>query len=335
MDPQQPYTPAPTPQTPAGPPQPTTQPAQQAYAPVTGTTPQPQAPSGPQPVTWQPEAVQPVNPAGPWAPNQQAPAQPPTAGYPAANGATPNYGAPAANTAFYAGAPTAQAHKNNKTIKIVIIAGVAFVVLTFAAIFILAFIANVQKRKNAAEGTSSTSNSASATDSTAAATADVVDRKDGTLDLGTLINPQTTIKDQAVKAKLNQQLNMSDGLSYMITSVDRNFVANSKYLKATDGKELIKVNVVFGNRAKSSDRYMSGNDFALKNSSGGLQQYEYATADEVPDVLKGTNVEPGKQAKGSIIFKVDKNEKISIVTEEKYTNYTTKKDVSVTSEVTP
>lgn len=208
-------------------------------------------------------------------------------------------------------------HGGQNTKLIVIIAAAVFVLLLAVGIFF------VMKGNNPVSNltNSITGNS------------DVVDRSDGTLDLSELIDPVDTIKNQDITAKLNQQVNLSDGSSYMVTSVERNWT--NPEVKAASGKELIKVNVVVGNKSKEGGLYFSDNFFRLKNSAGGLQDSEYVTEEEVPDMLVGGEVAPGKQKKGAIIYEVDKDEQLGgLITEDKYTKFGSDDEITVKSIVT-
>jgi len=163
---------------------------------------------------------------------------------------------------------------------------------------------------------------------------EVVDRSDGTLDLSDLVDKQGSIANQDVKAKLKQQVNLKDGTSYMVTAVERNWTSTSRYTKAAAGKELIKVSMVVGNKSKEGQVYVSSSMFKVKNSAGGLQSAEFISKTDLAEALQGQDISPGKQAKGVLIFEVDKDEKVSaIVTEVKYDNYTTKEVVTIKSEV--
>lgn len=173
--------------------------------------------------------------------------------------------------------------------------------------------------------------------SVAGGNSDVVSRNDGKLDLSGLIDTSITIKDQDLKAKINQQVNLSSGLSYMVTKVDRNWTAaTGSYLKADANKELIKVTVVVGNKAKSGSQYVSDSLFKLLNSAGGYQDSELASKDDTPDILDGQDVAPGKQTTGAIVFQVDKGEAVSLATDDKYQRIggtSGSKEVTLKSEV--
>ncbi len=163
---------------------------------------------------------------------------------------------------------------------------------------------------------------------------DVVDRPDGTLDLSKLIDMQTTAKEQTITAKLMQQVNLSDGMTYLVKNVERNYVSPSKYVAAGTGKELIKVNVVVGNRKNSGSIYFSTTTFQAVNSAGGRISAEFVTRDSVPGAFVGTELDPGKQYSAFLLYEVDKDEKVSaLTTEEKYENYSTKEKITLKSEV--
>jgi hypothetical protein len=168
-------------------------------------------------------------------------------------------------------------------------------------------------------------------------TSDVQDRSDGTLDLSNLIDRQKTIKTQDLKAKVNQQVNLSDGTSYMVTGVERNWTSSDKYNQPDAGKEYIRVKIVIGNRSQTGTVYASSSMFQLKNSTGGLQDYVYVTDSELSDRINSESISAGKQVSGSIIYAVDSNEKgLSLVTSDEYESIgtTNKQHVTIKSEVT-
>lgn len=159
-------------------------------------------------------------------------------------------------------------------------------------------------------------------------------RTDGTLDLSNLVDYRQVIKTQNISAGLNQQVNLSDGISYMVTGIDRNATIDNKYYKPGTGKEFVKVNVVVGNRRNSGSIYLGGSDFKLKNSAGGLQNYKFISESYAPGVLVSTDVESGKQISGFVVFEVDSNETLaSIVTSESYSNSSTGEKVTIDSAV--
>ncbi|MDQ5972378.1 MAG: hypothetical protein QG553_537 [Patescibacteria group bacterium] len=160
---------------------------------------------------------------------------------------------------------------------------------------------------------------------------DVQDRSDGTLDVSNLIeDKQTSLKNQDIKAKLNQQVNLSDGTSFMITKVERNYVSDSKYVKAAAGKELVKVSVVVGNRLKSGTVYATSGMFKATNAAGGSITAEFLSKDDVADAIVGTSIDPGKQLAGVVIYEVDSGEAIQAISvTNKYKNYTTEETIEV------
>ena len=256
-------------------------------------------PVAPQPVP-QPVAVAPTMPAAP------APVQPM---FP------PSPAAPAFSSQPIADIP---APKNKKKL-VMIVAGVVVVVLIVGGVLIATGGAKKVPGLKTITGTS-----------------DVQDRSDGTLDLSNLIDRQKSIKSQDLKAKVKQQVNLSDGTSYMVTSVERNWQSNDKYNQPDAGKEYIRVKIVIGNRSQTGSVYASSSMFQLKNSSGGLQDYVYVTDAELPDRINSDTINAGKQVSGSIIYAVDTGEKgLSLVTNDEYESIgtATKQRVTIKSEV--
>jgi hypothetical protein len=164
---------------------------------------------------------------------------------------------------------------------------------------------------------------------------DVTDRSDGKLDLRLLVDKQQNIRAQDLKAKPKQQVNLSDGISYMVTDVQRNFTPQKgSMLKVKDGKELIKVSVVVGNKSQEANIYFVSGYFKLRNHSTGLQSSLSVVPADASDIFKTQNIASGQQATGSIIFEVNKGEEvIGLVTEDAYKDYKTNEDILVRSEV--
>lgn len=301
MDPNQPLNPAPTPQEPA--------PPQVAPAQLTlPALPQAEVPqvSGPLPPAPQPTAITP----------EQAAMQPtPVVAPIAPEGTMPQ---PMSASQMSPGSG------GKKIIVIIVIIVILLAVIGGAAAFFL-------MSKSGKGGSTSVANTVN---NAVKGFADVMDRSDDTLDLGSLINSQETIKSQDLKAKQDQQVNLSNGTSYMVTSVERNYVGSSSLLKPKADKEFVKVNLVVGNRNKEDKLLIASTMFKAKNATGGLVTAEFVSASEVSDYIRGKEVEPGKQVKGSLIFKVDKDEKLSIATEDKYKRLGSEEIATITSEVT-
>ncbi|MDB5166175.1 MAG: hypothetical protein JWM37_247 [Candidatus Saccharibacteria bacterium] len=312
MNPMDPY----NQQTPSGPPQPQMPPSpqyqpapnQMPMSPQPGVVPTSQpSPYATQPMQPQPQVVQPM----------YGPPQPATVPQPL----MPPYGQTPQSPYVTNYSASSDDGSNTKKIILIVVAMLVVLGIAIAAVLLLT------KKGGSSNPVSN------AVSSVTGGTKDIVSRPDGTLDLSTLIDEQTSIKEQTLKAKPNQQINQVDGLSYMVTGVHRNFTSNSTYVKAGPGKELVKIDLVVGNRQKSGDQYISSSNFQARNSAGGLQDSEYVTTEDESDALDSQNVAPGKQIKGSIIFEVDPNEEVTLVSINKYKNYTDNKEVTVQSEV--
>lgn len=164
--------------------------------------------------------------------------------------------------------------------------------------------------------------------------ADVVDRPDGTLNLQPLIVPSDTVKNQDLQGKLNQQINLSSGMSYMITKVDRNYTSTARFLQPGRNKELVKVSIVVGSRKKTGDLYLGSSFLTLINSANGEVLPEFASPDEVTDAFQGGSIASGKQVKGVLIYEVDKDEKINgFSTEDEYVKISNQEHVKIKTRV--
>ena len=291
-------------------------------SPTNPATPQPPiapTPPAPQQPVIQPQAapVSPVPSPAVVAPQQQPYSQPTNPGG-VAEQPTPvsGYGQPLSASSLNAGA--------SHTKKLIFI-----VVVVIMAVVVLGAIVSLSK-KSGESPVANLTNSIKGDDA-------VVNRSEGTLDLSTLIDAQETIKSQDIKAKLNQQINQSDGTSFMVTKIERNWVSSrsqSPYSKPEASKELVKVTLVAGNRNKTDAIFFANNAYKLVNAAGGLRESVYVFEDDIADVLRGQEIQPGKQISGSLLVKVDKNEQLAkLVTEEKYRNYSTSEDAIIKVEV--
>lgn len=164
----------------------------------------------------------------------------------------------------------------------------------------------------------------------------VVSHNDGKLDLAQLIDPQTAATEpQALDAKLNQQVNLNDGASFMVTKVTRNWTPPNGSLKAEAGKALVLVSVVVGNRASAADITIPADMFMMLGAAGSLLS-PLAVTDSaaLPDALAPQALAPGSQVKGSLVYQVAAGEQISLVVNRQYQNPTTQAVVAMNAQVT-
>lgn len=282
----------------------------QPSAPIMPTPPaqpmQPMTPASPAPIGTPPVVGQPV------APQQFGPMQP-------AQPMQPLAPQPMAPQSFNSSQPSNSSSK----LKIIIPAALVIIVILSVAGFLLT-----------KKDSGSLSNPVTNVVNKVKGNSEVVSRSDGTLDLSTLIDKQESIKNQDVKAAMNQQVNLANGMSYMVTKVERNFVPASKYAAASAGKEMVKVTIVAGYRAKSDTMYLSQSDFTLKTVIGAEVRGEFSIDSDLPDRLKSTTLDPGIQVSGAIMYEVPKDEKISaIITEVNYKNLSSSEKVAIKSSV--
>lgn len=161
----------------------------------------------------------------------------------------------------------------------------------------------------------------------------VTDRTDGKLDLSTRIDKPANPAAQDVSAKLNQQVNLGDGFSYMVTSVQRNWPSADPSTQPASGNEFVRLNVVIGNRYKTGNfSFSSSNTFKVQDASGNLTASTFVDTPE--ESLTGQALAPGQQVSGFMIFEVPKDSAVPyLVTSKQYTHTTSGEKITVASKV--
>lgn len=143
------------------------------------------------------------------------------------------------------------------------------------------------------------------------------DTEDSTqeLDLGKLIEPKYV--DETIDSEVGKQEQASDGFVLKVVNIERNFKADDPNYKLDTSKELIKINFLMGNVDKSKAKDISSFNFRLENSAKALLTPENIAAyDGKFDTVK---LDPGGQAKGSIVYAVNKDEKpLNFTREQRY-----------------
>ncbi len=152
------------------------------------------------------------------------------------------------------------------------------------------------------------------------------------LDLATLKDP--TYKDEVVKGETGKQVETSDGFVLYVTSIDRNFRVEDPNYQLDTNKELVKVNFVMGNvtKDKAKDLTSSSPPFTLEDAEGAkLTPENIANYEGKFDSVK---IEPGNQAKGSIVFAVKKGAKpLTFVREQRYRLSNQNREVTTRMEI--
>lgn len=134
---------------------------------------------------------------------------------------------------------------------------------------------------------------------------DSTSKSDDKLDLSTLQDP--IYKDETVEGKVGEQVAAGDGFVLEVTKLERNFKTDDTNYKLDANSELVKVDFLMGNISKDQSKDISSFNFRLENSSGA--QLIPETISEYDGKFDTTTLKPGSQAKGSIVYKVNKDEK--------------------------
>ena len=160
----------------------------------------------------------------------------------------------------------------------------------------------------------------------------VFDRTDGTLDLSKSDDGKEDIVAQDLSAKLNQQVNLSDGLSLMVTKVERDFTGfNSKYVTVKEGNEVVAVTIVVGSRAEEGTRLRQS---ALLLSAASDPEISSTFASSLAKVENAfdanSTIKKDEQVSGKILYQVKKGEKIdAFLYSAMYTHSSTDEDVTL------
>lgn len=142
-------------------------------------------------------------------------------------------------------------------------------------------------------------------ESTTKAANDVEPRSDGRLDLKSKVTLSKSLKAQTVQAKVNEQINLSSGFSFMVTKVE-DYASTSATIKPAEGKKFIIVTTAIGNRNDTSNISVSYLDFRLRDESSALVAGHIVTNEVLDNPLSNpTELKPGEQLTGKVVFEAD------------------------------
>lgn len=138
---------------------------------------------------------------------------------------------------------------------------------------------------------------------------------DAELQLGDLKDPKYV--DETIDGEIGKQVSASDGFVLKVTNIERNFTSTDPNYKLDSSKELVKVNFLIGNVTREKAKDIGSFNFRLENASNAqLTPENIASYENKFDTIK---LEPGSQAKGSIVYAVNKNETpLKFVREQRY-----------------
>lgn len=151
------------------------------------------------------------------------------------------------------------------------------------------------------------------------------------LKLGDLVEPKYI--EETLEGETGRQISAGDGLVLRVTNIERNFKAEDPNYKLDSSKELIKVNFLIGNIAKDKAKDISSFNFRLENSASALLTPENIAA--YTDKFDTVKLDPGAQAKGSIVYAVNKDEKpLKFVREQRYRISSENREVTTKTVIT-
>ena len=257
------------------------------------------------------------------------PATPETPAAPTETTTPSSFGTPAADTVASTGAPLPGGPKSKKGLIIGLIAGGAVLLAGLVILLVLLF-----GNKNADTDSTATTGDTSeeATNEEVSDTKDVIDRPDGTLDLSDTVEGNSEVANQTVTAELNQQVNLKDGGTFMVTKVERNFTGfNETYFPVEDGEEVVAVTIVAGSRStagtginKAGLKLSAPSDDAISSSFAS----SLAKVDGLLD--SANNLKQGEQVSGKLLWIVKSGETpLALTYTVNYTSYTTDESAKI------
>ncbi len=178
----------------------------------------------------------------------------------------------------------------------------------------------------------------------------VQDRPDRTLDLDPAFDPYFATHDQDIKAKIGQQINASDGQSFIVKGV-KDWSSSDKYTKPKPGKKFIRVDLLIGNRQLTRKKIFSY-DWKVQEGSGKLkddahvfisdQDEDSFAADEFLLANYQEGVDSQQFIKAILIMEVSSAEPLTLVYSanpsgqipgEKDTDYPTSQSMKIKAEI--
>lgn len=139
---------------------------------------------------------------------------------------------------------------------------------------------------------------------------EIESRSDGSLDMSKKVDVDFTAKKQDLKIGLNQQANLTDGNSLMVTGVDRNWQPVGDFEEPKPGNIFIKIDLLHGNRAtKQISGFLSLDAFSADGTSTKDPSEFLIPSDLHPgEVDLGAsdfdNYDPGEVRKGILVLNV-------------------------------
>lgn len=124
-------------------------------------------------------------------------------------------------------------------------------------------------------------------------------------------------KNETLEGGIQEQINASDGFVLLVNNIERGYKVDDPNYQLDEGKELVKVNFVMGNREeKNNFDINSFNNFRLEADGAKLTPENIA---EFPGRFDTAKLTPQNQVSGSIIFAVPTDaEELLFVREQPY-----------------
>ena len=238
---------------------------------------------------------------------------------------------PSSNDGGAAQQPSSPTLGGSNKKKIALIAGIAAAVLLIGG-GIVAFALSSQNGESPLD---------SVADTVTGQNADVVDRPDGTLNLNSKVDGNESIVAQDLSATVGQQINLSDGLSFMVNSVEvlesyqRTSLGEPTTIRPASGNEFVQVEYVVGNRTEDDTVRYASSTFDVTNTTteDDYSDIRFLSTDPLaPENYYSLDFEAlnsGEQQKFIVYYEVPAGAPLSATVERQYRNFTTDETITV------
>ncbi|MCA9332489.1 hypothetical protein KDA00_01305 [Candidatus Saccharibacteria bacterium] len=224
-------------------------------------------------------------------------------------------------------APDKLLHNNRSNNRKISSYVLAFVILVFSLIFVVSGIWVMNVNKKADPAYISKNIDSFAEKEIEKSKPEVIELSDNALDLSQIIDTNLSIRQQDINTVKKNQLNMSDGVSFMVPEIVPNWSNPDISSRPAQGNEFLMVVLEIGYRGVQGPKEVTTDDFYLRNSGGEkVKVYqlksEYATNNILYDPLISKLSSGEQQRHGWVIFEIKKSESpVSLVYEKKGFTY--------------
>jgi len=225
-------------------------------------------------------------------------------------------------------APTPTKPPSNKKIFLIIAVIIVIALIGFGIWYFL----NANK-PTASNTSTTTTNAAAPSGPTSTSRKQVA----ATNDLTLLPLKTSSPKEESIKGKLGDQIEMSNGICFKVLSIEHGWLPpkdkQDKLTSPRAGQELVKLTVVIGNRDAKYASDVGSEYFHIEDGKGARQDPNFLEDEFLTDALPLQSLASGKQITGSMVFEPGIGQPVTFAYEAKYNNTDSGKEVTLRAEL--